>query len=114
MSQIKTSSFQFSDNECYSTIDSVPSTTLAAKAPVPVKKDKMKCYMVAIVMATILNFLLVIGLGATLFYFQTDLAAKVDQLTQDNGGLSGIAGTYKSRVFESSETIKCLDIETQA
>ena len=85
-----------SDNECYSTIDPVPSKVLAAKTPVPVKKNKMKCFMVAIVMATILNFLLVIGIGAALFYFQTNLTAEVRQLDQDDEfeGESGMTGIY--------------------
>ena len=90
MSQ-KNTSFQMSDNECYSTIDPgpVPSNVLAAnyKATVIVQ-NKMKCFKVAIVMATILNFLLVIGFCATLFYFQTNLTAEVTELT----GQSGMAG----------------------
>ena len=47
----------------HATIDPVPSKVqyvFVAKAPVPVKKNKMKFFMVAIAMATILNFLLVI------------------------------------------------------
>ena len=46
----------------HATIDPVPSKVQympVAKAPVPVKKTKMKFFMVAIAMATILNFLLV-------------------------------------------------------
>ena len=69
---------------------------LAAKVPVPAKKNKMKCFVVVIVMATILNFLLVIGFGATLFYFQTNLAAEVTQLT----GQNGMAGTLLDHVFD--------------
>ena len=86
----KNTSFELADNECYSTIDS---NVLAAKAPVPVKKNRMKCFMVAIVMATILNFLLVIGIGAALFYFQTNLTAEVSEFTQGDEGQSGMAGT---------------------
>ena len=83
-----------SENECYSTIDPVPSKVVVAKAPVPVKKNKMKCFMVVHVMATILNFLLVIGIGAALVYFQTNLTAEVSQLTQDDEfeGESGMTG----------------------
>ena len=98
--------FQLTENESYSTVNRVPSNVPAAKAPswsVPVKKDKMKCLIVAIVMATILNFLLVIGFSATLFYFQTNLTqtnltqtnltAEVIQLTQDIEGQSGMTCT---------------------
>ena len=97
--------FQLTENESYSTVNRVPSNVPAAKAPwsVPVKKEKMKCFMVAIVMATILNFLLVIVFGATLFYFQTNLTqtnltqtnltAEVIQLTQDIEGQSGMTCT---------------------
>ena len=93
MSKEKTS-FQLTENECYSTIDPVPRNVVAAKAPVPVKKNKMKCFMVVIVMATILNFLLVIGIGATLFYSQTNLTAEMSELAQDNEGqnTSGMTG----------------------
>ena len=99
--------FEMSENECYSTIDPVPSNVVAAKAPVqiPVKKDKY--FMAAIVMATLLNFILVIVFGATLFHFQfqknltqtnlpqTNLIAEVDQpnVTQDNEGQIELAGT---------------------
>ena len=89
--------FQLTENESYSAVNSVPSNVPAAKAPWPVPV-KMKCFMVAIVMATILNFLLVIVFGATLFHFQTKLAqtnltAEGIQLTQDNEGQSGMTGT---------------------
>ena len=86
----KNTSFELSDNEYYSTMER---NVLAAKAPVPVKKNKMKCFMVAIVIAIVVNFLLVIGIGAALFYFQTNLTAEVSQPTQDNEGQSGMAGT---------------------
>ena len=86
--------FQLTENESYSAVNGVPSNVPAAKAPWPVQK----CFMVAIVMATILNFLLVIVFGATLFHFQTKLAqtnltAEGIQLTQDNEGQSGMTGT---------------------
>ena len=83
----KNTSFELSDNECYSTIDQ---NVLAAKA---MKKNKMKYFIVVIVLATIFNFLLVIGFGATLFYFQTNLTAEVSEFTQGDEGQSGMAGT---------------------
>ena len=75
-----------SENECYSTINPVPSKVLAAKAPVqiPVKKDRMKYFMAAIVMATLLNFLLVVVFGATLFHFQFQTNLTQTNSTQTN------------------------------
>ena len=89
MSNKRISSLEMSDNECYSKIDTVPSNELAAKEPVPVKKF----FKVAIVMATILNFLLVLVFGAILCYFLTNFTAEMDQLAQDNGGQSGMTDT---------------------
>ena len=87
MSQ-KMATFQMSDNECYSARNPVASNVLTAKAPASVK-NKMTCFTITIVMATILNFLLVLGFCATLFYFHTNLTAEVSQLRQGQNGIAG-------------------------
>ena len=106
MSQ-KNNFYEMSTNDCYSTIDSVTRKALAAKparvhhnstkmmVPVPAK-NKMKCFMVAIVMAIILNFLLVTGFCATLFYFRINLITEVDELShdQESGEQSEMIGSF--------------------
>ena len=70
----KNQDFEMTSNEIYASINTASSVRPSNKS--------WKCFGVVVVVAILLNFLLLIGVGAFLYYNQTKMSSEFNQLSE--------------------------------
>ena len=91
--------YEMTENDCYPTLMKQQENTMSqyhgkgAGSTIghpPSNQSKWFRVIVVLVMAILLNFLLIIGVGAALFYYQTKMASEITEINQEiNQGFMG-------------------------
>ena len=91
-------SYELNDNECYSSTtrqrEEVVTSAQGAgqQQNTPKMVPSKKCFRWTVVLATIINFLLIIAVGAALFHFQTQTTNEINPGFTGRSNASGIQG----------------------
>ena len=85
--------YELTENESYSELQNnkgtAASSTVASSTTGYSPSNQSKCFHVILVLAILLNFLLIIGVGAALVYYQTKMASEIAEISQEiNQGLT--------------------------
>ena len=75
--------YEMTENECYPTLTkqqgNAATSTMATTAGSTSGPSQSMWFRVIVVLAIFINFLLIIGVGAALFYYQTKMAFDINQ-----------------------------------
>ena len=98
----ESSIYELTENDCYSSLtkqrENTATSTMGMTRVSTTGHSSSKCFHAIVVLAILLNFLLIIGVGAALAYYQTKMASEVKEINQglvsrlSNGSTSGPAG----------------------